>query len=212
MKKLALIALLLCACMTLCACDALSALSYSITGEIINPVDGFSRGGDKSTLVFGGSTYILIEELNGDFDFSVGEESLLLGETSNFPFFTNFYYYANKTENADYIAGASGLPATFVYLREDLYTDPLLYVLQNTDYEFDFSSAFTVTDEVSFKKDIKGQDRRDAKLKFYVKGFPELVASVTVYEINGKWYYVDNDEVFALSESFLGAVTQSDLL
>ena len=104
------------------------------------------------------------------------------------------------------------MPATFVYLREDLYTDPLLYVLQNTDYEFDFSSAFKGTDEVSFKKDIKGQDRRDAKLKFYVKGFPELVASVTVYEINGKWYYVDNDEAFALSESFLGAVTQSGLL
>ena len=214
MKKFVLIATMLFICINLISCSAFSALSYSISGDIIDPVGDFSRGSDKGTLVWGGNNYILIDEFNGDFEFDIIEEDVFLGQTSNFPFFPNSSYYANALENADYIAGGSashGL-ATFVYLREDLYQSPLCYVLQGTEYEFDFSSAFIKTEEVSYKTHIEGKEYYGTRLNFFVKDHPRITVSLRICKINDKWYYIEYDEAFVLSEAFLTALTVNNLL
>ena len=139
MRKFILLAAMLALCIMLTSCSAVEALKYSISGDIIDPVDDFSRGSDKDTFVFGGTDYILTDEMSGDFEVDITDEDVLLGQTSNFPFFTNTCYYANKAEKPEYItAGGFHGTATVVYLREDLYQTPLHFVLQDTDYEFDF--------------------------------------------------------------------------
>lgn len=213
MKKLVLIATVLFVCINLCSCWALSALSYTISGDIIEPVDGFSRGGDKGTLVFDEKNYILIDEFNGNFHFDLTKEDVLLGQTSNFPFFPNSKYYANAVENADYIAGTNSYPfASFVYLREDLYQSPLCYVLQDTDHEFDFSSAFIKTEEVSYKTHIEGKENYDTRIRFCVKDYPRLTVSLRICKIDEKWYYVEQEEAFVLSETFLSVLVENGLL
>ena len=186
-------------------------MSYSISGDIINPVEGFSRGNNKGTFVFGEDNYILIEEFNGKFYFDITEEDLLLGQTSNFPFFGNFGYYANSAENADYIASGSEI-MTCVYLRDDLYQAPLCYVLQDIDYEFDFSSTFIKTEDVSYKKHIEGKEYHGTNLYFYVKDYPRLIVELSICKINEKWYYIEQDEAFALSEVFLNVLVENNLL
>ncbi len=214
MKKFVLIVTLLLVCISLFSCSAFEALSYSISGDIIDPVGDFSRGSDEGTFVFGGNNYIYIEEFRGDFEFDITEEYVFLGETSNFPFFQNNWYYANAVENADYIAGGNGSQktATIVYLREDLYQAPLYYVLQDTDYEFDFSSAFVKTEEVSYKTHIEGKEYHGITLHFYVKDYSRLTVKLRIYKINEKWYYIEYDEAFALSETFLNALEDNGLL
>ncbi len=214
MKKVCLILIALFICLNLFSCSAFNALSYSISGDIIDPVGDFSRGSDKNTLVYGGNNYILIDEFNGDFEFDVTEEDVFLGQTSNWPFFPNSSYYANAAENADYIAGGSGTTniATFVYLREDLYDYPICYVLQDTDYEFDFSSAFVKTEDVSYKTHVEGKENFGTNLYFYVKDHPRLTVRLGIRKINEKWYYIEHDEAFALTEDFLNMLSDNDLL
>lgn len=214
MKKIVLIVTLFLICIGLLASGAVSALVYSISGAIIDPVEDFSRGNDKGTLIFGGDHYILIEDFYGEFDFNVTEEDLLLGEVSNFPFFPNFGYYANAAENAEYIASGSRSNGimTGVYLREDLYQSPLRYVLQDTDHEFDFSSAFIKTEDVSYKEHIEGKEYHSTDIHFYVKNYPRLTVELRIFKINEKWYCVEPDEAFALSEAFLKVLEENDLL
>ncbi len=214
MKKIGLLVILFLVCIHLFSCSAFQALSYSISGDIIDPVEGFSRGEDKGTLLFGGNTYILIEEVNGEFSFPVTEEDLLLGETSNFPFFPNFGFYANAAENADYIASGSRSNdiMTCVYIREDLYQEPFCYVLQDTEYAFDFSSAFIKTEDVSYKKHLEGKAYHGTTLYFYVKDYPRLIVELRICKINEKWYYIEYDEAFALSEEFLNVLVEKNLL
>ena len=210
MKRLVLLATTLLICINLISCSAFTALSYTISGDIIDPVDGFSFGDDKGTLVFDGNNYILIEEF-GDFNFNITEEDVLLGQTSNFPFFPNFFYYANAAENAEYIASGNVI-MTCVYLREDLYQEPLCYVLQDIDYEFDFSSAFIKTEDVSYKKHLEGKAYHGTNLYFYVKDYPRLIVELRICKINEKWYYIEYDEAFALSEAFLNVLVENNLL
>ena len=215
MKRIFLIAILLVVCINLFSCSAFEALSYSISGEIIDPVGDFSRGSDRGTLIFGGNHYVLIEEFNGDFYFDITEEALLLGQTSNFPFFPNFRYYANAAENADYIASGNGsneILTCCVYFREDLYQSPLCYVLQGTDYEFDFSSAFLKTDAVRYKTDIEGKEYDGKILHFYVKDYPRLKVELRIYKIHDAWYSVEQDEAFALSDAFLNVLVENGIL
>ena len=215
MKKIVLLVTILLVCISLISCgDALRLLSYSISGNIMDPLGDFSRGIKKGTLVFGGKNYILIDELNGEFDFRITEEDILLGSTSNYPLFPSFGYYANTLENADYIAGGSlsNSTATFVYLREDLYSDSLHYVLRGTGYEFDFSSAFIKTEEVSYKKHIEGKDTHGVRIYFYMKDYPRLTATIRICKINEKWYYVDPNAAFAASEDFLSVLEENNLL
>jgi hypothetical protein len=211
MKRFVLIVTLFLVCINLFSCSVFNALSYSISGDIIDPVGDFSRGNDKGKFVFGGNNYILIEEFNGNFNFNITEEDLLLGQTSNFPFFPNFYYYANAAENAEYIASGNVI-MTCVYLREDLYQAPLCYVLQDTDYEFDFSSAFIKTEDVSYKKHLEGKAYHGRNLYFYVKDYPRLIVELRICKINEKWYYIEYDEAFALSEAFLNVLVENNLL
>ena len=210
MRKFVLIATILLICINLISCSAFTALSYTISGDIIDPVDGFSFGDDKGTLVFDGNNYILIEEF-GDFNFNITEEDVLLGQTSNFPFFPNFFYYANAAENAEYIASGNVI-MTCVYLREDLYQEPLCYVLQDIDYEFDFSSAFIKTEDVSYKKHLEGKEYHGTILYFYVKDYPRLIVELRICKINEKWYYVESDVAYELSQSFLSVLEENDLL
>lgn len=212
MKRLVLLATTLLICANLISCAAFTALSYSISGDIIDPVGDFSFGDDKGTLVFDENNYILIEEFNGDFNFNITEDDVLLGQTSNFPFFPNFVYYANAAENAEYIASGSGSIMTCVYLREDLYKEPLCYVLQDIDYEFDFSSAFTETSDVSYKTHVEGKRNYCTDVNFYVDGYPRLTVSMRIYQIDEKWYIIENDEAYELSQSFLSVLEDNALL
>ena len=213
MRKFILLAAMLALCIMLTSCSAVEALKYSISGDIIDPVDDFSRGSDKATFVFGGTDYILTDEMSGDFEVDITDEDVLLGQTSNFPFFPNTCYYANKAEKPEYIAAGSfdGL-GTVVYLREDLYQTSLHYVLQDTDYEFDFSSAFVKTEEVSYKKHIEGKEFYGGRINFYVKDFRKLTVSLVICKINEKWYHIEYDEAFALTEEFLNVLMENDLL
>ncbi|MBQ8908600.1 MAG: hypothetical protein IJY71_08475 [Clostridia bacterium] len=213
MKKFILIVALLLVCINLTSCELLSILSYSISGDIMEPYGDFSRGSEKNTLVFGGNTYILIEEVNGYFEFFITDEDLLLGQRSNFPFFPNGMYYANAKENADYIAcGNNSGIMSCVYLREDLYKEPLCYVLQDTDYEFDFSSAFIETEEVSYREHIEGREYYGRRIQLYVRDFPRLTVYLHLCKIHEKWYYVEHDEAFALSDAFLNVLLENNIL
>ena len=213
MKKLVLLSALLVICIMLTSCSAVEALKYSISGDIIDPVDDFSRGSDKDTFVFGGTDYILTDEMSGDFEVDITDEAVLLGQSSNFPFFPNTCYYAEKVEKPEYItAGGFDGPGTVVYLREDLYQTSLHYVLQDTDYEFDFSSAFVKTEEVSYKKHIEGKEFYGGRINFYVKDFRRLTISLVICKINEKWYHIEYDEAFALTEEFLNVLMENDLL
>ena len=214
MKKILLALTVLFLCVNLISCsDVLTYLSYTISGEIIDPVGDFSRGDDKGTLVFGGEKYIYIDEFAGDFEIEITDEDVHLGDTSNWPFFPNTGYYANKAENPEYIAAEiSAFYATMVYLREDLCINPLTYVLQDIDYEFDFSSAFIKTDRVSYDKDVHEKNQRRVDVYFYAKDYPRLTVRILIYEIDGKWYYIKTDEAFILSEGFLNTLMNNDLL
>ena len=214
MRKFILLAAMLALCIMLTSCSAVEALKYSISGDIIDPVGDFSRGSDKGVFVYDGNNYILIDEVSGNFDFDIVEEDILLGQTSNWPFFPNFFYYANAAENAEYIASGSRSNEimTCVYLREDLYQEPLCYVLQDIDYEFDFSSAFVATEEVSYETHLEGKEYYSTRLNFYVKDYPRLTVSLEICKINEIWYYVEQDEAFALSEAFLNVLVENNLL
>ena len=208
MRKILWIVVLLCVCINLISCGA---LYHSITGEIIDPVGDFSRAND-GTLLYDGNHYVLIEEFNGDFQFDITEEDVLLGRTSNFPFFPDYWYYANANEKADYIAGGNGSEGHFVFLREDLYPSPLSYVLQDTSFEFDFSSAFIKTEEVSYEVLQKSEEYDGAFIYFYVKDYPRLTVKLAINKINEKWYLIDPEESFMLSEDFLNALTENGCL
>ena len=203
MKKIALITIILLLSITLFSCKAFNA---TVSGDIINPVNGFSRGNDDDTLVLGENKYILIDEIGGNFEFDITDDDVFLGETSNFPFFPNFSYYANENINAEYIASGSSSNkiATVVFLREDLYQAPICYVLQDTDFEFVFSDAFIETKEVSYKTHVERKKYSDtAIINFYIKEYPRLTASMWIYKIDDKWYSIKPNEAFALSENFV---------
>ena len=76
MKRFILIVTLFLVCINLFSCSAFNDLSYSISGDIIDPVEDFSRGKDKGVFVYDGNNYILIDEVSGNFDFDIVEEDI----------------------------------------------------------------------------------------------------------------------------------------
>ena len=46
----------------------------------------------------------------------------------------------------------------------------------------------------------------------YLKGYPRLNLSTRIYKIGDKWYGTKNDEMFVLTEDFLSALAENDLL
>ncbi len=127
-------------CFSLTSCAAIDALKYSISGDIIDPVDGFSRGTEKDTLTYKDNNYILVQEIAGDCDIYITKEDILLGLSSNYPFFPCSCYYVGTDENPSYIIGTnSANKGTCVYLREDIYSNDIVYVLNDSSFEFVFA-------------------------------------------------------------------------
>ena len=213
MKKIFAIVLLVLFCFSLVSCSAIEALKYSVSGDIIDPADGFSRG-EEGTLIYNNNKYILVQELNGDCEIDITQDDILLGQTSNFPFFPNSYYYVNPNENPKFIMGGTtaGMTGTFVYLREDLYNVGVVYEI-NDSFEFEFTSAFMITDKVDYDYHITREKyTRQAKVDFYVKDIPNILACKRIYLIDNTWYCVEVDEAYQLSDEFVYQLTEEGII
>ena len=213
MKKIFAIVLLVLFCFSLVSCSAIEALKYSVSGDIIDPADGFSRG-EEGTLIYNNNKYILVQELNGDCEIDITQDDILLGQTSNFPFFPNSYYYVNPNENPKFIMGGTtaGMTGTFVYLREDLYNVGVVYEI-NDSFEFEFTSAFMITDTVDYDHHITREKyTRQAKVDFYVKDIPTILACKRIYLIDNTWYCVEVDVAYQLSDEFVYQLTEEGII
>ena len=78
MKKILPIVILILFCFSLTSCSAIEALKYSISGDIIDPADGFYRGEEEGTLIYQNNKYILVQELSGDCEIDITKEDILL--------------------------------------------------------------------------------------------------------------------------------------
>ena len=214
MKKIFAIVLLISFCFSLASCSAIEALKYSVSGDIIDPADGFSRGEEEGTLIYNNNKYILVKELNGDCEIDITKEDILLGQTSNFPFFPNSYYYANPDENPNFIMGgtSAGMIGSFVYLREDLYNASVVYEI-NDSFEFEFTSAFMITDKVDYDHHITREKyTRRAIVDFYVKDIPTIISRKRIYLIDNTWYCVEVDVAYQLSDEFVYQLTEEGII
>ncbi len=215
MKKILTILLLALFCFSLTSCGAIEALSYTVSGEMIEPAEGFSRGKEDGTLIYKNNRYILIQELNGDCEIAITKEDILLGQSSNFPFFPNSSYYTSTDEAPSFIMGAPGsvMEGTFVYLREDLYSDPIAYVLTDSFYEFEFASAFIKTDKVDYDRHIAREKyTKTVTVDFCVKAIPAISARKRIYLIDNAWYCVEVDVAYQLSDEFVSKLIDEDII
>lgn len=215
MKKTLTIVIFILFCFSLTSCSAIEALKYSISGNIIDPADGFSRGEEEGILIYQNNKYILVQELSGDCEINITKEDILLGQTSNFPFFPNSYYYVKTDENPSFIMGgtAFAMQGTFVYWREDLYSDTIVYVLNSSSFEFEFKSAFIKTDKVNYDHHIAREKyTKSAIVDFYVKDIPIITARKRIYLIDNTWYCVEVDVAYQLSDEFVCKLTESGII
>ena len=203
MKKRLSIVLLIALCFLLTSCGVVKALKYTISGDIMDPVDGFSLGEGEGTLVYKDNKYILVHEISGACDIDITQEDILLGRRSNFPFFPDFYYHTSTDENPSFIMYGSLDIGRGVYLREDLYHNGVIYVLNDSSFEFDFTSAFVKTDRVNNDDLTGGACTKYATVDFYMKEIPIIRASKRIQLIDGVWYCVDIDVAYQLSEEFV---------
>ena len=214
MKKILTIVFFILFCFSLTSCSAIEALKYSISGNIIDPADGFSRGEEEGTLIYQNNKYILVQELNGDCEIDITKEDILLGQISNFPFFPNSYYYINTDENPSFIMGgtSSAMIGSFVYLREDLYNAGIVYEIIDS-FEFEFTSAFIKTDKVDYDHHIAREKyTKFAIVDFYVKDIPIITARKRIYLIDNTWYCVEVDVAYQLSDDFVCKLTESGII
>ena len=216
MKKLiCLLLVMVFLCLNLSSCDAWDALRYAISGDIVEPIDGFSRGSKKNTLILHENKYILFEELNGEFRIDKTKEHIRLGQQSNFPFFPNSGFYATDTTDPLYIGVGSGFTITCVYLKEGAFPSPMRYTLEGTEYSFDFASAFVKTNEVNYNRDIVNNELPYKRIKIHIVDYPELKAEIGVYRLNGTWYFTNASktvEVYKLSEDFANTLVERHYL
>ncbi len=211
MKKLFTIVILILLCFSLTSCSVIEAIKYTVSGDIIDPAEGFSRGEEDGVLVYQDNKYILVQDIGGDCDIDITEEDILLGQTSNFPFFPNFYYYANTDINPSFIMGGPGR-GTFVYLREDLYNAGVVYQI-NDSLEFEFSSAFIETDKKDYDRHIaQKKSTKYAVVDFYVKGVPTILARKTFHMIDDVWYCVEVDVAYQLSDEFVSRLIEEGII
>ena len=148
-------------------------------------------------------------------EFDIADEDILLGQTSNYPFFPNFSYYASSDESPIFIMGGSTSNdiATFVYLREDIHNSDLVYVLQNTNYEFEMSSAFIKTDKVDYDNHImKDKFTKVVRVEFVMKDIPRIRAVRRIYLIDNIWYCVEQDVSYELSDEFVSELIKSGVV
>ena len=214
MKKILVIVILTLFCFSLTSCSAIEALKYSISGNIIDPADGFSCGEEKGTFIYQNNKYILVQELNGDCEIDITKEDILLGQSSNFPFFPNSCYYINTDENPSFIMGgtSSTMIGSFIYLREDLYNAGIVYEI-NDSFEFEFTSVFIKTDKVDYDHHIAREKyTKFAIVDFYVKDIPIITARKGIYLIDNVWYCVEVDVAYQLSDDFVCKLTESGII
>lgn len=215
MKKILTIVIFILFCFSLTSCSAIEALKYSISGNIIDPADGFSRGQEEGTLIYQNNKYILVQELNGDCEIDITEDDILIGQTSNFPFFPNSYYYIKPDEDPSFIMGGtySATQGTFVYLREDLCSDTIVYVLNDSSFEFEFTSAFIKTDNVDYDHHIEREKyTKIAMVDFYIKDISMITARKRIYLIDNTWYCVKADVAYQLSDEFVCKLTEAGII
>ena len=215
MKKILSIAIVILFCFSLASCSAVEALKYSVSGNMIDPVDGFSRGEEEGTLIYQNNKYILVQELSGDCEIDITKEDILLGQTSNFPFFANSYYYVKTDKDPSFIMGgtSSAMQGTFVYLREDLYSDTIVCVLNGGSFEFEFTSAFLGTDKVDYDHYIAREKyTKSATVDFYMKDIPMITAHKSIYLIDNVWYCVDVDVAYQLPDEFVSKLTEAGMI
>ena len=211
MRKTLTTVILISFCFLLTSCSVIEAIKHTVSGDIIDPVEGFSRGKKDGVLVYQDNKYILVQDINGDCDIDITEEDILLGYTSNFPFSPNFYYYANTDENPSFIMGGPGR-GTFVYLREDLYNAGVVYQI-NDSLEFEFSSAFIETDKKDYDRHIaQKKSTKYAVVDFYVKGVPTILARKTFHMIDAVWYCVEVDVAYQLSDEFVSRLIEEGII
>ena len=212
MKKLLKIVILILFCFSLTSCSAIEALQFTISGDIIDPADGFSRGEEKGTLIYQNNKYILVRELNGNCKIDITENDILIGQTSNFPFFPNSCYYVNADENPRFIMGGTAFTGAFVYLREDLYNAGILYEI-NDSFEFEFTSAFIQTDKVDYDRHIVSEKyTKSSMVDFYMKDIPIITAHKRIYLIDNMWYCVETDVAYQLSDEFVCKLTEAGII
>ena len=213
MKKILTIVIFILFCFSLTSCSAIQALKYAISGNIIDPADGFSRG-EEGTLIYQNNKYILVQELYGDCEIDITKDDILLGQSSNFPFFPNSYYYINTDENPSFIMGgtSSAMIGSFVYLREDLYNAGIVYEI-NDSFEFEFTSAFIKTDKADYDYHIAREKyTKSAIVDFYVKDIPIITARKRIYLIDNVWYCVEVDVAYQLSDEFVCKLTEAGII
>ncbi|MBR2908255.1 MAG: hypothetical protein IKJ04_03595 [Clostridia bacterium] len=212
MKKILTTFLLILFCFSLTSCSAIEALKYSVSGDIIDPADGFSRG-EEGTLLYKNNKYILVQELSGDCEIDITKEDILLGRRSNFPIFPDSCYYAKPDENPSFIMNGSTMQGTVVYLREDLYSDTIVYVLNGSSFEFEFTTAFIKTDTVNYDHHIAREKyTKSAKVNFYVKDIPIITARKRIYLIDNVWYCVEVDVAYQLSDEFVSKLIEEGII
>lgn len=204
MKKVLTIVFLILFCFSLASCSAIDALKYSISGDIIDPADGFSCSEEEGVLIYQNNKYILVQELIGDCEIDITKEDILLGQTSNFPFFPNSYYYVQTDKNPSFIMGGTAMQGTFVYLRNDLYSDTIVYVLNSSSFEFEFTSAFIKTNKVDYDHYIAREKyTKSAIVDFHMKEIPIVSACKRIYLIDNVWYCVEVDVTYQLSDELV---------
>lgn len=211
MKRIFMMVILISFCFSLTSCATIEAWKYSVSGDIIDPKDGFSRSEEKGTLIYKENKYSIVQEINGDCDIDITNEDILLGQSSNFPFFPNSYYYVNTEENPNFIMGgtSSAMVGTFVYLRDDIYSNDIIYVLNGSSFEFTFTSAFVKTEQVDYDVHIsKDKYTKVTMVNFYMKEIPTITARKRIYLIDNTWYCVEVDVAYQLSDQFVGKLME----
>ena len=214
MKKTLTMVVLILLCFSMTSCGIVEILRYTISDDIIDPVDGFFRDED-GVLIYNGNKYIVVDEINGDCEIDIRKEDVLLGYSSYWPFFPNTYYYTTTDDNPSFIMGGNGSykEGTFVFLREDLYINGFVYALQSSSLEFEFTSSFIKTDKVNYDSHIKGEKfTRDTEVYFYMKEIPIIKAHKAIYLIDNTWYCVEFDVAYQLSDEFLGKLRAEGII
>ena len=214
MKRIFPMVILILFCFSWTSCAAIEATKYSISGDIIDPVDGFSRG-EEGTLLYKDNKYILLQEISGDCEINITQEDILLGQSSNFPFFPNSWYYVNTDENPSFIVGGTNSVklGTFVYLREDIYNNRMIYTLNDSSFEFEFAPSFIKTDKVDYDVHVASNKyTKVAILAFYMKDIPTITANKRIYQIDNTWYCIEADIAYQLSDEFVRKLKEGGII
>ncbi len=214
MKKILAVIILITLSVSLISCDAVYALKYSISGDFIDPVEGFSRT-EENVLIYKDNKYILIREIEGDCWIDITDEDILLGQQSLWPFFPNHSYYVNPGENPRFIMGgpASGNNGTYVFLREDIYNAGVTCAINDSSVEFEITTDFIKTDKVNYDDHIKtGSYTKELKIHFYVKDIPIITVKKSICLIDGVWYSVDIGDAYQLSDEFVDELIKEGII